>query len=88
MLDLYSAADLRKINNIMHVILSSGLLLAVPAPALAYTGPTLGLGIVGTVVAILAVLLLSLFSFVYVPLRRMLKRKRGKHTDSESEHRN
>ena len=51
--------------------------LIMPAKALAYTGPTLGLGIVGSLLAILAVLLLSLFSFVVQPLRRRWRRSRG-----------
>lgn len=50
--------------------------LLAPATALAYTGPTLGLGLVGSVLAILAVLLLSLFSFVVQPLRRRWRRSR------------
>ena len=55
-----------------------------PAPALAYTGPTLGLGIVGSVLAILAVLVLSLFAFVVQPLRRRWRRSRGNAGPAET----
>ena len=56
--------------------------LLTPAEALAYTGPTLGLGIVGSLLAILAVLLLSLFSFVVQPLRRRWRRSRDGGKDA------
>ena len=52
------------------------ILLAWPAAALAYMGPTLGFGIVGTIIALVVVLLLSLFSFVVMPLRRRRDRNR------------
>ncbi|MDJ0778748.1 MAG: hypothetical protein QNJ85_12860 [Gammaproteobacteria bacterium] len=51
-------------------------LLAWPAVAPAYMGPTLGLGIIGTIIALVVVLLLSLFSFVVMPLRRWRDRNR------------
>ncbi len=51
-------------------------LLAWPGVASAYLGPTLGFGVIGTIIAIVAVLLLSLFSFVVMPLRRWRNRKR------------
>ncbi len=50
--------------------------MAWPGVASAYMGPTLGLGIIGTIIAIVVVLLLSLFSFVVMPLRRWRARNR------------
>ena len=50
--------------------------MAWPGVASAYMGPTLGLGIIGTIIAIVVVLLLSLFSFVIMPLRRWRNRNR------------
>ncbi len=60
------------------LITAPGLLgaLAWPGAASAYMGPTLGLGIIGTIIAIVVVLLLSLFSFVVMPLRRWRNRNR------------
>ena len=59
------------------------LLLLLPSPVVhAYMGPTLGLGIVGTVIAVILVSLLSLFAFVFVPLRRLLRKK--KHGPGET----
>ena len=55
--------------------------MAWPGVASAYMGPTLGLGIIGTIIAIVVVLLLSLFSFVVMPLRRW--RERNRHQDAD-----
>lgn len=47
------------------------------APALAYTGPGLGLGAIGSALGVLAALLLMLISIVWYPFKRMLRRMRG-----------
>ncbi len=59
--------------------------LVFPASASAYMGPTLGLGVVGTVIAVVGLLLLSLFPFVFVPLRRMLKKTKRKRADEDAD---
>ncbi len=64
--------------------LLTGIALLLPAVAQAYMGPALGLGIVGTVIAIVAVLLLSLFAFVFVPIRRLF-RSRRKNVDQDAD---
>ena len=46
--------------------------------ASAYVGPTLGLGVIATVLAIIAVTLLSLAAFVVLPIRRLLKKSKRK----------
>ncbi len=56
-----------------------------PASASAYMGPTLGLGVVGTVIAVIGVLLLSLFAFVFVPIRRMLKKAKQKRVGEDAD---
>ncbi len=47
------------------------------APAMAYTGPGLGLGAIGTALGIIAALLLMLISIVWYPFKRMLRKMRG-----------
>ena len=63
------------------------LLLVYPSETLAYIGPSLGLGVVGTLLAVIAVALLSLFAFVITPIRRYLKKRRqsteSKNTDQQ-----
>ena len=68
----------------MFFTLMSGVVLVFPASALAYMGPTLGLGVIGTVVAVVAVLLLSLFAFIFVPIRRMFKKMKQKKVNEET----
>ncbi len=63
----------------------SGIALAFPVGAPAYVGPTLGLGIVGTVIAVVAVALLSLFAFIFIPIRRMLRKTKQKRADDHSD---
>lgn len=62
------------------------LLLMLPTSAQAYLGPVLGLGLIGSVVTIVVVGLLSVFSFVYLPIRKFLKRDRS-NNDGESDSR-
>lgn len=59
-------------------------LLLLPLPALAYLGPVLGLGVIGSVIAVIVVALLSGFSFIYVPFRSWLDRMRkARNGDSD-----
>lgn len=48
------------------------------APALAYVGPGAGLTAIGTMIAVIAVVILALVGFVWYPLKRLLRKK---HTD-------
>ena len=52
------------------------LILVYPSESLAYVGPSLGLGVVGTLLTVTAVTLLSLFAFVITPIRRYLKKRK------------
>ena len=53
------------------------LLLLNAAPALAYMGPGLGLGAIGTALGVVGALLLMLVSIVWYPAKRMLRKMRG-----------
>ena len=48
-------------------------------------GPTLGLGVIGAAVAVIVVLLLSLFAFVWVPVRRMLRKMKRKTVEENTD---
>ena len=65
-------------------MLASGAL-AMPTAASAYMGPALGLGVVGTVIAVVVVALLSLVAFVLLPIRRMIRKSKQKPGDDDSE---
>lgn len=54
--------------------------LAAPLPALAYTGPGLGLGAIGVALGVIGSIFLGIFSLVWYPVKRMLRRRRGSST--------
>ena len=57
-----------------------------PVPALAYIGPGAGLGVIGTVVALIGAVLLAIVGFVWYPVKRMLKkRKAGAEANQDSD---
>ena len=62
------------------------LALALSPMAAAYTGPGLGLGVVGTVIGVVFALLLALLAVFWYPLKRALKlgKKPADTTDSEA----
>lgn len=53
------------------------LALLVAAPAHAYIGPGVGLGVIGTVFGIVATLALAVFGFLWYPAKRLLAKRRG-----------
>lgn len=57
------------------------------APAHAYVGPGSSLGAIGVFLGLIATVLLTLISFVWYPIKRMVRRARRKDatTDSNAE---
>ncbi len=72
-------------NRATACIVLSGISLLFSPNGLAYMGPTLGLSIVGTVLAIIAVLVLSITAFVVIPIRKMLKKSKDKSDNKDSD---
>lgn len=69
----------------MFVLVS---LLMLPLPALAYLGPVLGLGVIGSMIAIVVVVFLSAFSFIFLPVRNWFDRlRKGRGEDKEEQDR-
>lgn len=62
----------------LKTFLSLLLLLALPVPAYAYMGPGLGIGAVMTSLGVVVALLLGLFSILWYPAKRMLRRLRSR----------
>lgn len=50
------------------------LLILLPSTAEAYIGPGLGTGVIGTVLGILAAIVLMLIAIIWYPLKRLFKR--------------
>lgn len=57
----------------------------VPTTLHAYMGPTLGLGVIGAIVVAVIVFLLSIFSFVVIPIRKMLRNAKKGQEDKKSD---
>ncbi|MDN3554788.1 hypothetical protein [Halomonas maura] len=53
---------------------------AYTVPALAYVGPGAGLTAIGTMVAVIAAILLAVVGFVWYPLKRVMRKKRAART--------
>jgi len=52
------------------------MLAAIPTPAMAYMGPGLGFGAATTALAFLVAILLGLFSVLWYPVKRLVRRLR------------
>jgi hypothetical protein len=55
-------------------VLTALLVLIVPAPAWAYMGPGLGMGAVMTSLGVVGAILLGLFSILWYPAKRLIRR--------------
>jgi len=55
-------------------LLAALLVLIVPAPAWAYMGPGLGMGAVMTSLGVIGAILLGLFSILWYPAKRLVRR--------------
>ncbi len=62
----------------MRIPLTLMLLYGFAAPALAYIGPGLGAGTLAAILGVLASLFLALFAIFWYPLKRLLKKTKGK----------
>ena len=55
-------------------LLAALLVLIIPAPAWAYMGPGLGMGAVMTSLGVIGAILLGLFSILWYPAKRLIRR--------------
>ncbi len=53
------------------------LLVLFSAPAMAYVGPGLGMGVIGTIFGVLAAIVLALFGLFWYPLKRAFSKKKA-----------
>ena len=47
-----------------------------PAPALAYMGPGAGLGMLGSLVAVVGAIVIAVFGLLILPVRMLLRKRR------------
>ena len=55
----------------------AALLVLFSAPAMAYVGPGLGMGVIGTIFGVLAAIVLALFGLFWYPLKRAFSKKKA-----------
>jgi hypothetical protein len=58
-------------------LLGTLLLALLPAPALAYSGPGLGLGVISAVFGVLGAIMLGFIAILWYPFKRLIRRIRG-----------
>ncbi|KIC47695.1 hypothetical protein [Tateyamaria sp. ANG-S1] len=77
------------LNRGHGAIVLTAALMALPVTAQAYVGPGAGLTAIGTMLALIAALVLALVGFVWYPVKRMMRAKKAKAemqtTPSETE---
>ena len=61
----------------VEVVMSAFAFLA-PSPAVAYTGPGAGLTAIGSLLALIAAVLLAIVGFIWYPIRRLRRRMRAR----------
>lgn len=50
---------------------------SIPSAALAYVGPGAGLSAIGTLIAVIGAVFLAIIGFVWYPVKRLLKGRKG-----------
>lgn len=66
---------MKKCLNLCQIVFSVSLLMVGSDTAHAYLGPGAGLGMIGSLVALVIVILVILFGLILYPIRRFLKRR-------------
>ena len=61
----------------MHIRLIIVIAALLPTQALAYIGPGAGISAIGTVLALFAAVLLAIIGFIWYPVKRVLRRRKG-----------
>jgi len=67
---------------LLFSLLATPILLVAPPAALAYVGPGLGLSAIGSLLALLAAIFVAIFGFLWYPIKRVLRRLRGRDADA------
>jgi len=60
------------------------LALLAPSVAHAYMGPSLGLGAIGVVLGVIGSIFLAIFSFLWLPVKRLIRRMRRSAEERKS----
>ena len=66
-------------------VILAGLMAILPAVVQAYVGPGAGLTAIGSLLALLAAVLLVVVGFVWYPLKRLMRRRKAARSKPEAE---
>ena len=62
----------------LSLILLTCILLAMVSPALAYIGPGAGISVLGSLLSILATIVVAIGAIIFWPLRKFMKRRKAR----------
>jgi hypothetical protein len=72
-------------NTSRIAVLTLGFLMALASPAVAYIGPGAGLTAIGAALAFVGALLLAIVGFIWYPIKRLLRARARKTSDTPAE---
>lgn len=73
-------------NNLKSMMISFIIsILIMPSVATAYMGPGAGISAIGSVLAIIAVVFVAIFGFLWYPLKRLLRKSKKQDKVDETE---
>jgi len=70
--------------KIVILILLACLFLVTASPALAYIGPGAGISVLGSLLSILATIVVAIGAILFWPLRKFMKRRKARRESVES----
>jgi len=71
-------AQAKKMLKMITLILLTCILLASVSPALAYIGPGAGISVLGSLLSILATIVLAIGAIIFWPVRKFMKRRKAR----------
>ena len=79
--------EARPLKTSLHgsiaLIVIAGTLLF-PSTAAAYVGPGAGLSVIGSLLALIAAVILAIVGFIWYPLKRMTRKRKAKTIEDDS----
>jgi len=75
---------MKKFRTLRRTAASTAALVLMAGPAFAYTGPGAGITAIGSLLALVAALVLGIIGFVWYPVKRMMKARNNAAQKKES----
>ena len=75
----------KSLRRFVPVTLVLVLIMGAPVTAFAYVGPGAGLSIIGSLLALIAAIVVGILGFLWFPIRRLLRRRKQAAADRNSE---